>query len=59
MSTHSDSQKQRIEREVARERHERELHDEERAGLAPQDDLRIKDAREHAGAVDVKRAARR
>jgi hypothetical protein len=58
MSTPSDSKKQRIEREVARERHERELHDEVRAGLAPEDDLRIKDAREHAGAVDVRRPAR-
>lgn len=38
----------RIAREVARERHERALHDEVRAGLAPLDDLRTKDARERA-----------
>jgi len=38
----------RIAREVARERHERALHDELRAGLAPLEDLRTKDARERA-----------
>lgn len=38
----------RIAREVARERHERALHDELRAGLSPLDDLRTKDARERA-----------
>lgn len=38
----------RIAREVARERHERALHDELRAGLAPLDDLRTKDARARA-----------
>jgi hypothetical protein len=57
MTTNSHSLNGRIEREVERERHERELNDELRAGLAPADDLRTKDAREHAGAVGLKRPA--
>ena len=37
----------RLEREVARERHERALHDEARSGLAPlEEEFRLKDARE-------------
>jgi hypothetical protein len=47
----------RLEREVERERHERELHDEMRAGLAVTDDLRIKDARENADGCNLKRPA--
>jgi hypothetical protein len=46
-----------LEREVERERHERELHDELRSGTAPLDDLRTKDAREHTGAAGVRRPA--
>jgi hypothetical protein len=46
----------RLEREIERERHERELHDEQRAGLAADEEFRIKDAREQAGAVSRKRS---
>jgi hypothetical protein len=46
----------RLEREVERERHERELHDEQRAGLAADEEFRIKDAREKVGAVGLKRS---
>jgi hypothetical protein len=45
----------RLEREIERERHERMLHDEQRAGLAVDEQFRIKDAREQAGAVSLKR----
>jgi hypothetical protein len=45
----------RVEREVERERHERALHDEERSGLAVNEDCRIKDARENRGALNLKR----
>jgi hypothetical protein len=45
----------RLERELERERHERELHDEQRAGLAADEEFRIKDAREQRGAVCLKR----
>jgi hypothetical protein len=44
-----------VERELERERHERQLHDEQRAGLAVDEQFRIKDAREQAGAVSLKR----
>ncbi|MDN4038268.1 hypothetical protein [Massilia sp. YIM B02443] len=44
----------RVAREVARERRERALHDELRAGLAPLDD-RIKDARERIDTCNLKR----
>jgi hypothetical protein len=44
-----------LEREIERERHERQLHDEQRAGLAVDEQFRIKDAREQAGAVSLKR----
>ena len=46
----------RIEREIARERHERALHDEARSGLAPlEEEFRLKDARERADAGTLKR----
>ena len=48
--------RERLEREVERERHERLLHDEERAGLAVDDEFRLKDARENTGAVKTRRA---
>jgi hypothetical protein len=57
MTTTAHSLNGRLEREVERERHERELHDEMRAGLAATDDLRAKDARENADAVNLKRPA--
>jgi len=44
----------RVEREVARERRERAMHAELRAGLAPLDD-RIKDARERFDTCNMKR----
>ncbi len=45
----------RLEREVERERRERELHDEQRAGLAADEEFRNKDAREQRGSVCLKR----
>ncbi|MFL6675716.1 MAG: hypothetical protein ACJ8LG_20780 [Massilia sp.] len=45
-----------VEREVERERHERMLHDEARAGLAASDDLRTKDARESMNSTNLKRS---
>jgi hypothetical protein len=48
--------RERLEREVERERHERELHDEERTGLAVDDEFRYKDARENMGSVKIRRA---
>jgi hypothetical protein len=47
--------KTRLDREIERERHERELHDEQRAGLALDEEFRNKDAREQRGAVSLKR----
>jgi hypothetical protein len=49
----------RLERELERERHERELLDEQRAGLAVDEDYRIKDARENKGLVGLKRRSGR
>lgn len=46
---------ERLEREVERERHERLLHDEQRAGLAVDDEFRRKDVRENMGAVKIRR----
>jgi hypothetical protein len=45
----------RVAREVERERHERALHDEQRAGLAVDDEFRLKDPRENLGAAHLKR----
>jgi hypothetical protein len=47
--------KARLEREVERERHERLLHDEQRAGFAADEEFRIKDAREQRGGVSLRR----
>lgn len=57
MSTrmYDGASKTRLDREVERERHERELHDEQRAGLAVDEEFRNKDAREQRGAVSLKR----
>jgi len=49
------SQNERVERELQRERQERSRNDEERAGLAVDEDFRIKDARENKGLVNLKR----
>ena len=51
--------RERLEREVQRERHERVLHDEERAGLAVDDEFRLKDARENMGSAKIRRARER
>ena len=45
----------RLARELERERHERELHDEARAHLGTADDLRSKDARERDDSNNLKR----
>jgi hypothetical protein len=45
----------RLEREVQRERHERELHDEMRVRLGTTDEVRNKDARGNVDAVNLKR----
>ena len=46
----------RVERELARERRERALHDEARSGLAPlEEEFRLKDARERADSGALKR----
>jgi hypothetical protein len=50
------SQQARVEREVERERNERSRNDEQRAGLAIDEDFRIKDARENMSVVNLKRA---
>lgn len=55
MRTNPDSPSKRVEREVERERHERMLNDEARAGLSASEELRIKDARENAGAANLRR----
>jgi hypothetical protein len=45
----------RIARELARERHERMLHDQARAGLSTEDEFRTKDARESMDSTNLKR----
>ena len=50
-----DQEHARVEREVERERHERSLHDEARAGLAPGDEFRLKDARESMNSSSLRR----
>jgi hypothetical protein len=50
---------QRVEREVERERRERLLHDDQRTGLAAEDEFRLKDARENAGAANIRRSGGR
>jgi len=51
-----DQEHARIDREVARERHERSLNDETRAGLALDDEFRMKDARESMNSSSLRRA---
>jgi len=45
----------RVEREIERERHERLLHDEQRAGLTVDEEFRLKDARERVDAACLRR----
>jgi len=49
------SQNARVERELERERQERSRNDEQRAGLARDEEFRVKDARENMGLVNLKR----
>jgi hypothetical protein len=49
------SEGDRIARELARERHERMLHDEARARVSSVDELRCKDARESMNSTNLKR----
>lgn len=51
--------KSRLTREVERERHERALHDEQRAGLALDEEFRLKDARENFGSANLRRSSGR
>jgi hypothetical protein len=55
MSINPDSPGGRVEREVEREMNERVRNDEARTGLGVMDELRVKDARENAGAANVRR----
>jgi hypothetical protein len=50
---------QRVTRELERERHERALHDEQRAGLAVDEEFRLKDARENFGSANLRRPSGR
>ena len=50
-----DQEHARVDREVERERHERTLHDEARAGLALDDEFRLKDARESMNSSHLRR----
>lgn len=47
--------KDRIEREIEREHHQRTLNDDARAGLGADEEYRIKDARESGSAAKLKR----
>ena len=51
----SDQDHMRVDREVARERHERTLNDDTRAGLALDDEFRMKDARESMNSSNLRR----
>jgi hypothetical protein len=55
MNINPDSPGGRVEREVEREMHERVRNDEARTGLSVMDELRVKDARENAGAANLRR----
>jgi hypothetical protein len=50
-----DQEHARVDREVERERHERSLHDEARAGLARDDEFRTKDARASMNSSNLRR----
>ncbi|MGX4640000.1 hypothetical protein [Massilia sp. SYSU DXS3249] len=51
-----DQEHVRVEREVERERHERTHNDEARAGLAVDDEFRMKDARESTNSGNLRRS---
>lgn len=50
-----DQEHVRVDREVARERHERTINDDTRAGLASDDEFRMKDARESTNSSNLRR----
>ena len=50
-----DQEHARVDREVAREHHERTLNDDARSGLASDDEFRMKDARESANSSNLRR----
>lgn len=50
-----DQEHVRVDREVERERHERTLNDDARAGLALDDEFRTKDARESMNSSNLRR----
>lgn len=51
-----DQEHQRVDREVARELHERTLNDDARSGLGPDDEFRLKDARESMNSTHLRRS---
>ena len=51
-----DQEHMRVDREVERERHERTLNDEAKAGLAADDEFRMKDARESTNSSNLRRS---
>jgi hypothetical protein len=51
-----DQEHARVDREVERERHERTLNDDARAGLALDDEFRMKDARESMNSSSLRRS---
>lgn len=53
--TGKETSLERIAREVERERAERSLHDEARAGVAPLQDFHTKDARQSVDSGNLKR----
>lgn len=59
MKLQNDSLNDRLMREVERERRERLMNDEWRAGLAVDEEYRAKDARANEGAVNLRRQSGR
>jgi hypothetical protein len=50
-----DQEHVRVDREVERERHERTLNDDARAGLAVDEEFRLKDARASTNSTNLRR----
>ena len=50
-----DQEHVRVDREVERERHERTLNDDARAGLAVDEEFRLKDARSSTNSTNLRR----
>lgn len=51
-----DQEHKRVDREVERERHERTLNDDAKAGLAADEEFRMKDARESMNSSHLRRS---